>query len=68
MELKNCRYDPDLEMFADPPREPDLDRLRFLRWLMEHGRLEHGPMGAPAGEYALRTVLSDVFGRSSLAA
>jgi hypothetical protein len=52
MDLKNCHYDRDLEMFTDPPREPDLDRLRFLRWLMEHRHMEHAPMGVPSGDYA----------------
>ncbi len=33
-------YDPNLEMYTDPPREPDLARLAFLRWLVETGRLE----------------------------
>jgi hypothetical protein len=68
MELKNSHYDPELEMFTDPPQEPDLDRLRFLRWLGEHGRLEHAPMGPPAGDYARRIVLADVFRRRPLAA
>ena len=52
MDLRNCRYDPDLEMFVEPPREPDLARLTFLRWLIDRGRLDHGPAGAPAGELA----------------
>ena len=52
MDLRNCRYDPDLEMFVDPPREPDLARLTFLRWLVESGRLDDGPAGAPSGELA----------------
>jgi hypothetical protein len=52
VDLRNCRYDPNLEMFVEPPHEPDLARLRFLRWLIERGRLDHGPAGAPAGELA----------------
>ena len=32
--------------------EVDLARLRFLRWLIEQGRLEHPAYGPPAGEYA----------------
>jgi hypothetical protein len=63
MELKNSHYDADLETLTDPPREPDLDRLRFLRWLGEHGRLEHAPMGSPAGDYALQATLADVLRR-----
>jgi hypothetical protein len=58
MQVDCGRYDPDLEMFTEPSREPDLNRLRFLRWLGEQGRLEHAPVGAPGGAYALRPVLS----------
>ncbi len=46
------RYDPEMQMFADEPRELDLARLGFLRWLAEHGRLEHDPAGPSGGEYA----------------
>jgi hypothetical protein len=52
MNLQRSRYDPELQMFTDPPREPDPARLRFLRWLCEISRLEHEPVGAPAGQYA----------------
>jgi hypothetical protein len=52
MNLQSCRYDPELQMFTDPPRDPDPARLRFLRWLAEIGRLEHEPVGVPAGRYA----------------
>jgi hypothetical protein len=46
------RYDSALQMFVEEPREPDLARLTFLRWLVERGRLDHGPAGAPSGELA----------------
>ena len=46
------RYDSALQMFVEEPREPDLRRLTFLRWLVERERLEHGPAGAPSGELA----------------
>ena len=52
VDLRNCRYDPDLEMFVEPPGEPNLTRLTFLRWLVERGRLDHRPAGAPSGELA----------------
>lgn len=54
MNLEAARYDPDLQMFADPPGEPDRTRLGFLRWLAERGRLEHEAAGSPCGEYADR--------------
>jgi hypothetical protein len=41
------RYDGDLQMYVEEPREPDDAHLRFLRWLVEHGRLEHPVAGPP---------------------
>jgi hypothetical protein len=52
MNLQSSRYDPELQMFTDPPRDPDPARLRFLRWLAEISRLEHEPVGVPVGRYA----------------
>ena len=52
MHLQSSRYDPELQMFTDPPRDPDPARLRFLRWLAEVSRLEHEPVGEPAGRFA----------------
>ena len=40
-------YDGTLQMFVEQPRSIDLSRLRFLRWLAEHDRLEH-PVAGPA--------------------
>ena len=51
MEAGSSQYDAELQMFTDEPREPDLVRLRFLRWLAEHGRLEHEAAGDPSGAY-----------------
>ncbi len=64
MDLSGSRYDPDLEMFTDGPREPDLACLAFLRWLGEHGRLEHGMAGPPAGDYVERVVARSLGGWS----
>jgi hypothetical protein len=61
MALQQRKYDGDLQMFVDPPREPDMARLTFLRWLVERRRLEHGPAGPPVGALALG---SSVFIRS----
>lgn len=47
-------YDGSLQMFCEPIHEVDIARLQFLRWLAESGKLEHAPVGAPAGEYADR--------------
>jgi hypothetical protein len=60
MDLGGSHYDPSLQMFTAPPREPDLSRLRFLRWLGERGLLEHPPAGAPVGVYTVRLLLSEL--------
>jgi hypothetical protein len=39
----SSQYDPELQMFVDKQRELDPNRLCFLRWLAEQGRLEQGP-------------------------
>jgi hypothetical protein len=46
------RYDAELQMFCPAVSEPDLERLRFLRWLAEQGELEHEVSGPPQGRYA----------------
>ncbi len=45
-------YDGDLQMFRETTGPVDMARLRFLRWLVEQGRLEHPPAGPPGGELA----------------
>lgn len=58
MKIGDSSYDPEVQMFVERPREPDLARLCFLRWLAEHGQLEHAVAGAPVGSYT-RRVLSE---------
>jgi hypothetical protein len=52
MNTVGSAFDRELQMFVEPPRGADPARLRFLRWLAEPGRLEHGTAGPAAGEYA----------------
>ena len=40
MKRLECRFDPELQMFVDHPREANPAHLGFLRWLYEHGRFE----------------------------
>ena len=47
------RYDSALQMFVEEPREPDLARLTFLRWLVENNRLEHGVLGPASGDFVV---------------
>ena len=46
------RYDGDLDMFCEAPKAIDVEHLRFLRRLIEQGRLEHLPYSPPSGELA----------------
>lgn len=48
-------YDGDLEMFRELPASVNVAHLRFLRWLIEQGRLEHPPAGPTTGIFALST-------------
>lgn len=59
MGIESSRYDPELQMFRDNPRELNLDRLRFMRWLAERGRLEHEAAGEPFGPVALEMVIEE---------
>lgn len=34
------RFDTDLEMFVEEPRDPKISHLRFTRWLIITGRLD----------------------------
>jgi hypothetical protein len=43
----NGRYDGDLQMLVEAPREANREHLLFLRWLAERGRLEHAVAGPP---------------------
>ncbi len=45
------RYDSSLQMFVEAPREADMSRLYFLRWLAENNKLEHRTFGPSSGEF-----------------
>jgi hypothetical protein len=46
------RYDSDLQMFVEKPRDAKRAHLSFLRWLVERRRLEHPISGPPSGALA----------------
>jgi len=46
------RYDGDLQMFVEEPRDIRRAHLRFLRWLVERRSLEHPVCGPPGGAFA----------------
>lgn len=41
------RYDGELQMYVEEPREPTYEHLLFLRWLVERGHIEHPIAGPP---------------------
>ena len=46
------RYDSDLQMFVEEPRDVARAHLHFFRWLVERRRLEHPVAGPPSGALA----------------
>lgn len=42
-------YDSTLQMFVQTPQPIDMSRLTFMRWLAEHGKLEHHIAGPSSG-------------------
>jgi hypothetical protein len=48
--MKN--FDNELGMFREEDVAVDFARLSFVRWLVEHGKLEHRPAGPPSGPFA----------------
>lgn len=51
-------YDGTLQMFVQTPREVDMRRLAFLRWLAEHGKLEHAAAGPSSGPFVKAAAVS----------
>lgn len=46
-------FDPHLQMFIQDPCPIDVNRLWFLRWLLEHGDSDDGMIvSQPTGEFA----------------
>jgi hypothetical protein len=50
------QYDGSLHMYVEAARSPDMRRLRFLRWLMEHDRLGRPAAGPASGELTAEPV------------
>lgn len=51
-------YDKELQMFREAATEPNLAKLRFLRWLVEHDKLEHQAAGQSGGEFATEELVA----------
>jgi hypothetical protein len=47
-------------MFVEEPREIDVRRLTFMRWLVENNRLEHGAVGPASGELVVVAAPTEV--------
>lgn len=43
-------YNTELKLFKEPFHGFDYPKLRFLRWMVINGRLEHPASGNPTGE------------------
>lgn len=54
------RFDADLEMFIDKPRESRMTHLLFLRDLAERGLFGPKPLSAPRGENVFRLSSADI--------
>lgn len=46
------RFDGEIQMYCAQVREPYMETLQFLRWMVEKGRLEHPIAGPRAGDLA----------------
>lgn len=44
------RYNTELHLFQEEVKEPNLEHLMFLRWMVDERRIEHGAFGEPSGE------------------
>jgi hypothetical protein len=55
-----ARYDGALQMFCEQPKDVNLAHLRFLRWLLERGQLEHAPAGPSSGPLAENSVADEL--------
>jgi hypothetical protein len=60
-------YDGTLQMFIQTPREVDVRRLSFLRWLAENGKLEHGTAGPSSGPFVKAAAPSEALPSISVA-
>jgi hypothetical protein len=48
----NKKFDADLAMFRETPGPVNIGHLKFLRFLIESGKLVHPPINEPSGELA----------------
>jgi hypothetical protein len=59
-------YDSALQMFVEEPRNVDLKRVTFIRWLVENNRLEHPVSGPASGELVVVAAQAESDGRAGL--
>jgi hypothetical protein len=50
--VADTAYDAVLHQWREPQKVIRLDHVRFMRWLVERGQLEHWPSGPPSGPVA----------------
>jgi hypothetical protein len=56
--MNMASYDGTLQMFVQTPQEVNMRRLSFLRWLAEHGKLEHAAAGPSSGPFVKSVTVS----------
>ena len=54
------RYDYDLQMFVDTPRNPDIGYLRLLRFQAERGDFGYKPISVPRGDNVFRLTDAEI--------
>lgn len=54
------RFDVDLQMFVEKPREANMQHLTFLRKLAEKGTFGPKPLSVPRGDNVFRMSLGDI--------
>lgn len=54
------RYDTELQMFVEPPRDSSMNHLIFMRGLMEQGKFGRQPLSQPRGDNIFRLTDSQI--------
>lgn len=55
------RYDTDIQMFVEAPRDPKMSHIRFLRGLAEKGAFGPKPLSVPRGDLLFKLSDQEIF-------
>ena len=50
------RYDDELQMYVDEPRDPKHEHLLFLRWLLEQEKIERPISDQPLSDEPIESI------------